>query len=327
MVEALEIHHLSEAGQVQLGWMSGNGRQSAPPVVFQNPLDNSDYEEIGWYLRDYLHSPFGEAPARAEAVETGLRNLGRLLFQAAFRGNEESFRLYSEATAAGLAECTLDIISDQPEFLALPWELMNEPDAGYPATQMASVVRRLDPASPLVPEEQSSAPQFNVLLVSPMPASILGGSGADIQLSQGQQATETIKVLESLNIQVELDYLRPPTWESLSRVLKERSGHYHLVHFDGITISAGRAGDSAEDSEAALIPCLVFEDEQYQADPIPVSRLAELLLSAQVPLVVLAAGQQPNSGQTPHLWPAAGRVLAQAGVPQTAEVGCLELGA
>ena len=319
MVEALEIHHLSEAGKVQLGWMSGNDRQNAPPVAFQNPLADSDYEEIGWYLRDYLDNPFGEAPARAEAVETGLRNLGRLLFQAAFRGNEESFRLYSEATAAGLAECTLDIISDQAEFLALPWELMNEPDAGYPATQMASVARRLDQASPPVQEEQSSAPQFNVLLVSPMPAYVAEGSGAqgsgaNIQGSHGQQATETIKVLESLNIQVELDYLRPPTWESLSQILEERPGHYHLVHFDGIIIAPGTVGDSAEDSE----PSLVFEDEQYQADPVPVSRVAELLLSAQVPLVVLAAGQQPNPGHAPHLWPTAGRVLAQAGVPQAA---------
>ena len=318
MVEVLEIRHLSEAGQVQVGWMSGNARQSAPPVAFQNPLADSDYEGIGWCLREYLDNPFGEAPARAEAVETGLRNLGRLLFQAAFRGNEESFRLYSEATAAGLAECTLNILSDQPEFLALPWELMNEPDAGYPATQMVSVARRLDQASPPAEQEQSSAPQLNVLLVSPMPALIAEDSGANIQGSHGQQATETIKVLESLNIQVELDYLRPPTWESLSQVLEERSGHYHLVHFDGITIAPGTSGDPAEDSEPGLVPDLIFEDEQYQADPVPVSRVAQLLLSAQVPLVVLAAGQQTNSGHAPHLWPAAGRVLAQAGVPQAA---------
>ena len=96
-----------------------------------------------------------------------------------------------------------------------------EPDAGYPATQMGSVTRRLDQASPPVEQEQSSAPQFNVLLVSPIPAFLVEGSGANIHGSHGQQATETIKVLESLNIQVELDYLRPPTWESLSQVLRD----------------------------------------------------------------------------------------------------------
>ena len=331
MVEALEIHHLSEAGQVQLCWTSGNGRQTTPPVAFQNPLADSDYEEIGWYLQDYLDYPFGAAPARAEAIETGLGSLGRLLFQTIFRGNEDAFRLYSQATVAGLAECTLAIISDQPEFLALPWELMNEPEAGYPVTQMASVARRVDQASPPVLQDQPSATQFNVLLVSPMPASVAADSGLEnsgaadsrgnIQGSPGQQATETIKVLESLNIQVELDYLRPPTWESLNRVLEERSGHYHLIHFDGVTIAPDAAGDSAEDSAPASIPALgpniIFEDQQHQADPVATSRVAELLLSARVPLVVLAAGPQPNSGEAPRLWSTAGQVLAQAGISQT----------
>ncbi|MFB3119784.1 MAG: tetratricopeptide repeat protein, partial [Stenotrophomonas maltophilia] len=55
-----------------------------------------------------------------------------------------------------------------------------------------------------------------------------------------------------------------------------------------------------------------------QADPVPVSRVAQLLLSAQVPLVVVAAGQQSDPGHALYLWPAAGRVLAQAGVPQAA---------
>ena len=335
MVEALEIHHLSEAGQVQLGWTSGNGRQTAPPVAFQNPLADSDYGEIGWYLQEYLDYPFGAASARAEAIETGLGSLGRVLFQTIFRGNEESFRLYSQATVAGLGECTLAIISDQPEFLALPWELMNEPGAGYLVTQMASVTRRVDQAPPPVPQDQASATQFNILLVSPMPASGpeasspensgpadpgAEASGGNTQGSPGQQATETIKVLESLNIQVELDYLRPPTWESLSRILEERSGHYHLVHFDGITIAPDAAGNSSEDSEPASIPALgpniIFEDEQYQADPVAASRVAELLLSARVPLVVLAAASQPNSGDVPRLWSAAGQVLAQAGIPQ-----------
>ena len=320
MVEALEICHSPETGQVQFCWASGNDRRSAPPVAFSNPLAESDYQEIGWYLQQYLEDPFGEAPARAEAVETGLRNLGRALFEAIIKGNDESSRLYSEAAAAGLSESTLTIISEQAEFLALPWELMNEPDAGYPATQMASVVRRLNQASPPPDQDPASAPQFNVLLVSPMPSLGQEQSGQEeagpkdsnenLQGVSGQQATEAIKVLESLNIQVEMDYLRPPTWESLSQLLGERSGHYHLVHFDGITIESGPEGGAA--------PALVFENEQYQVDPIPTSQLAHLLVSAEVPMVLLAAGRQPNADHAPHLWSAAGQVLTQAGLPQTA---------
>ena len=142
MVESLEIVHLREAQQVKLQWHSPGGLRTAPPVDFKNPLDKSDYEEINWYFQEYFSNPTGEGSVRSEAVETGLRNLGRVLFENTFKGNSEALDIYSSATSNGLTECTLAIISNQPDFLGLPWELMNDPDHGYSFTQMASITRR-----------------------------------------------------------------------------------------------------------------------------------------------------------------------------------------
>ncbi len=98
LTRALEIHDLAETGQLQLCWQSDDNRRLAPPVAFANPLDNSDHVELGWYFRDYLDNPFGPSKARAEAVETGLRNLGRLLFEVVFRGNDEARSIYAAAS-------------------------------------------------------------------------------------------------------------------------------------------------------------------------------------------------------------------------------------
>ena len=77
MTKALEIHDLAETGQLQLVHRNGDEVRVAPSVNFQNPVGLSDQQEIEWYFREYLDSPFGPAQTRAEAVTTGLANLGR----------------------------------------------------------------------------------------------------------------------------------------------------------------------------------------------------------------------------------------------------------
>ena len=78
MTKSLEIHDLAESGQLQLCCTSDDGSQSAPPVSFQIPVDASAQQEFQWYFLSYLDNPFGAAKTRAEAVQSGLANLGRL---------------------------------------------------------------------------------------------------------------------------------------------------------------------------------------------------------------------------------------------------------
>ena len=296
MSRALQIIDLADSGQLQLSLTGDQGSKVAPPVAFQSPLDASDWGEITWYFRDYPEYPFGAAKARAEGVETGLRNLGRLLFEVVFRGNEEAQSLHAAASEDGLDRYQLSIVSRRPEFLALPWELLNEPEAGYLAARLAGVIRcsSVDPRASFA--AQLATEQFNVLLVAPMP---FLGEGSP----SGTLAPEVLEVLDSLNVIVELDYLRPPTFTALADRLAQRLGHYHLVQFDGI---------------ASVDPgVLVFETEEYGPDLVPASRVAEALAGAGVPVVLLNAGDA-GSPSDPNRWAATCSQLAEGGVPVVA---------
>ena len=147
------------------------------------------------------------------------------MFQAVFHGNPEAESYFSTAVAEGLDSYTLAIVSDDPSFLGLQWELLNDPDVGYLAGRFSSLVRRLS-APPLSDFYSSlTTEQLNVLLVSPAPI------GRDEPSSS--LAWETAEALESLDVHASLDCLVPPTFDAFSEQLSANKGHYHLVLFDG----------------------------------------------------------------------------------------------
>ena len=298
MTQTIEIHDLADTGQLQLLYRKQEASQEtppaeAPPADFSNPLEDSDRRELDWYFREYVDHPFGQGKTRSEAVETGLRNLGRLLFESVFNANAGARAIYDSAAADGLAECRLEIISPRSEFLALPWELMNQPEAGYPATQMAAVVRRsgpeqVDPFSAELPTDQ-----FNVLLVAPRPG--LGGP-----TFQGGLSVEAAAALESLEAQVELDYVSPPSLANLTAALNARPNHYHVAQLDGIAL-----GDA--DGQLLL-------ENSGAGEPVSVTDLAGLLADAQVPVVFLTAAQG-GTGQSWGSLSQAAAELSRRGVP------------
>ncbi|MFQ6026444.1 MAG: tetratricopeptide repeat protein [Dehalococcoidia bacterium] len=301
MSTLLEIHDLPETGQVQVYLRTPEGIRSAPASEFQDPLDPSDVTEIDWYFQEFLDHPVGEAKARAEAVEAGLPNLGRLLFEQVLRASDEANALYSEVMASGPEQCQLAVLSLRSEFLAIPWELLNEPTGGYIAPKFGSIIRASNLETLPAFETKLSTEQLNVLLVAPLPT-----SAAEAPASL---AAATIGILESLNVPAELEYLRPPTWEALAETLAQRPGYYHLVHFDSMILS----NPSGQ---------LLLEDSNSEPAPLEASALAAALRAAEVPIVVLSPG---NTASSPvgRQWAHTAQGLAEAGVPQ---VLCLPYG-
>ena len=319
MTKVLEILHLVDTEQIKLSIksaesVSAEGYRSTPPIEFpvnfKEVLSPSFHREIDWYFQGYLDNPFGSATDRAQAVESTMRDLGRLLFQAALQSSQEAGDIYAEACADGLANYQLVIVSPRPEFLALPWELLNEPQIGYLAAQFGSVVRR----SGLTPlpafNGQMSNEQLNVLLVAPIPvvqdepatSAVEEDSPASPVATDGFDglAAETLKALESLDVQAEVHCLRPPTFAALAEHLAERRDYYHLAQFDAMLWSQS----STE---------LVFEGPGGSPDSVLVSKVADVLVEAGVPIALLNSGGVESAAIQPA-WSAVAAGLADNGV-------------
>ncbi len=313
MNKVLKIIGLPDHNQVQLCLENRGGRRTAPPVPFSHYLDDEQYREIAWYIQSYPEEPSGPSNSRAEAVESGLLDLGRRLFETVFRGNSESWSCCEAAIADGLSDYRLVISSRNSAFLALPWELLRGPDGGYFCDRVASVLRRTGTAihagfSPI-------NRQFNVLWVSPMPlvdeypappSETLSNSSLDGGWpgGSGSLAIESLEVLDSINVEVELDYLRPPTFSTLSDRLSRNPGRYRLVYFDNMIMSTTGA--------------LLFEAEDRAGDQVEAAEVAELLAEARVPLALISAARTGPLSPSNHWrhWADAGAKLVAGGVPQ-----------
>ena len=293
-VTTLEIRDLADNGQVQLSLVRGHDRDSAPPVDFAHPLVDDDLREMCWYLTEFLQYPFGESKSRADSVEVKLRSLGQALFDPVFQGNNEAARLYRAASQDAPDACELLIVSDRSEFLGLPWELMNSATEGFVAPRFTSVVRRtLVDEIPTFDVDLNNQ-QLNVLLVSPGPWT----RPANADSMTGSIAIETLETLESLDVVVELDRLHPAGLQALSQRLEERASHYHVVHLDDWSLN----GDGEFNLE--------FGGKGSASVNVP--QIAELLVNARVPVVVLN-GQGLGPPGSVQAWSRAPSALSQAG--------------
>lgn len=220
---------MADSGRVRVSLVGEDGgRESAPAVDFPYPLTDAELHEICWLLDGgYALAPFGEARARADRAEAGLRDLGRLMLEGVFRSGDAAAGLLDRAVAAGDGDGAggafrLAVVSERLEFLGLPWELLNAPEVGYLARRAEGVVRWFAGWEEL-PEFRAdglSDTQFNVLMVCPP-----GGAGI---------AGEALGAMESLEAEVSLECLRPASVDALEAHLSERGGYYHLIHLDGL---------------------------------------------------------------------------------------------
>ncbi len=217
---------------------------------FQFQLSPQDQEDLRWYLEDYLEYPLDPAPRIAERIEGRMKEIGEDLFRKVFESGEPARRLWARLQNE-LQDSRIEILTEVREATSIPWELMRDPLTGtVVALRARSFVR-----APVDPAQQASIPSLSeqdakirILLVICRPR------GRD-DVPFRSVASRIVRALsqDSRGI-VQLDVLRPPTFEQLARVLREAKSEgqpYHIVHFDGHGVYAELIPPQQEEDKEA----------------------------------------------------------------------------
>jgi tetratricopeptide (TPR) repeat protein len=285
------------------------GGAAGEPGALDWPLDADALEELRWYLEDYLRAPFGVYEDRGPGVAERLVSWGQAVFGAVF-GPGPARDAYQRMRAR--AEHNLQSGKVQPagvqvvfrsasaRWLGLPWELMHDPAGELPLALDRGVVgidRSLPAAELGAAFDVVGSGRLRVLMVISRPS-----GAADVGFRM--IARPLLERLEAVRGSVDLVVLRPPTLDALAETLAEaaEAGEpFQVVHFDGHGVLAGRraAGSGApgmyQDPSAEGV--LVFQAADGGRDPVPASRVAQVLAAARVPVVVLNACQSGAVGK------------------------------
>ncbi len=302
----LEIHDLSETGQLRVSLAeTGSERRDGPPVEFGLTLTAEERATLDRYHKEQVSPTIGSL-ARVEAVEAVMRNLGRLLFETAFAAGGQG-REFLDEVMAREDRGELVIVSERPEFLSLPWELMNEPELGYFINGLVGVARQTTADIPEGTTEEREDEALRVLMLSASPlegdAPSEGSLVARDAVAGGLLATATVAALEALNTEASLDNPRPATLGSLRALLERNPDHYHIAHIDGATLD----GDGN----------ILLEDASGGPAAVSPAELGRTLAAGGVEVALVTAGAQGDDAPM-SAWSAAGMAIAGEGVAQVA---------
>ena len=283
---------------------------------FSFEMSAQDPEDVRWYLEDYLQYPMDPAPAIAARIEARLAEIGETLFRALFQANDDARDLWATLRAQ-LNDTRIEIITGVAEATAIPWELLRDPKTGVHLALRAPVFVRSHPQAaqrPYWPQLDPGDP-IRILLVISRP-------GRDEDVPFRSVAGQLVKGLSGEARQrFDLDVLRPPTFQHLSKKLndaKDNGRPYHIVHFDG----HGTYIDTPESGSAIwrrLSPLLLsgprggkhgyllFEnpDREDNSQLVDGPALGKLLVDANVPVLVLNACRSAHAEPPPQPDPAA----------------------
>ena len=274
-------------------------------VPFTPFLTDDDYENLRWYLEDYMDLPDGGAVTRARRIEGDLERWGHTLHDALFTARENRGLLKQLLAAEEPRELTL--ATQDPVLLRLPWELMA--DGAGRLAQRVSVRRQLEE-----PETTATRPA-----ILPLRILYIVSRPADAGFIDPRHTARSLfEALDPLGPSVRVDFCRPPTvahMEELLRAGQQAGDPYDLVHFDG-------HGTFQPHSQIGAL-CFEKPDDgsgDSKTDLVDAERLGNLLATYRISLVVLEACRSATVGKTAVFRSVAPRLI-QAGVDSVLSMG------
>jgi tetratricopeptide (TPR) repeat protein len=245
--------------------------------LFTDPLSQIERDDLSWYLEEYWKWPYLEFAERGKRVEALLDDVGRRFYHALF-GSREAQNIIQAWQQQVNNQHRISIVSELASILRLPWELLADSQGVLVlhADHPISLVRRL----PTQSEQASLTTPFQlplrVLLVTARPVD----AGFVDPRSISRELVDELQIQSEAG-NIELEFLRPPTFRALSDRLKNAKRPIHVLHFDG----HGGLDQKAQQG------VLLFETNAGKQSPVKASDVAKVLSTSGVRLAVLTACQ------------------------------------
>lgn len=234
---------------------------SKVPLLFE--LNEHDRSRLRFYLENFLTCPDPAALKPVADLRGDLRRWGEELFRQVFKTDRKALFHYEEA-ARDLHSLRIEILADQPDAWMVPWELLYDPNLGWLAPQVRSFARL-----PIATQTTQRDLEIPFLPVPGDPLRVLyvvGRPAGSLEIPFHSVARPLLQTAAELEDRVQIDILRPPTFERLAKVLSqaaEGARPYHVLHFDG----HGVYTDSPQDFSGEVDPGFVQEGDRLMRRP------------------------------------------------------------
>ena len=270
-------------------------------VTVSDPFREGEEKQLEWYFEKWLRCPIVDT-VKARETAKSIENYGTSLFEQVFRSNPDAYAEYSKVKG-NLAQLRIEIEGNNPEFQALHWEALRDPNLPRPLAVDCVMVRKSTRGTAVAAEVAISA-TINLLLVTARP------SKNDV--AYRTISRPLIELIENSRLRVNVELLRPGTFEALEKHLEAKgTGYYHIIHFDthGALLSYQQF-DRSQPTESTLLmyrerygreliqpyegvkAFLALEgEEEGKADLVEATEIANLLTNKGIPVCILNACQ------------------------------------
>ncbi len=274
-------------------------RQTRREIAVQDPFDEKREQALEFYFEEWIRFP-QDRYVEAKRAEESIREYGEALFEQVFRRNADAYSDYQRACRGGLTNLRIEIAGESPEFQALHWEAMRSPGQMPLAVECVFTRKRFQQVP--IEIELKASPVINLLVVTARP---------DEEDDAGYRTISRplMEAIQQGQLRVNVELLRPGTFQALSEHLEGKAGFYHIIHFDvhgglmtyeqfktGVKqdryVLDGRFGRGEMAAYDGLKAFLFLEGKRKgEADPVAAEELAALLTNKGVPICILNACQ------------------------------------
>ncbi|ODH02857.1 Tfp pilus assembly protein PilF [Nostoc sp. KVJ20] len=269
-------------------------------VKITDPFTPKVEKQLEWYFEDWLMFPLLDT-VKAEAAAASLKTYGEQLFAQVFRVDFNAYSAYQQLRG-NLSQLQVEIVGKTSEFQALHWEALRDPDLPRPLAVDCVMVRKRNQPAPIYADVQTS-PVINLLVVVARP---------DEEQDVGYRTISRplMELIENSDLRVNVELLRPGTYQALSDHLEAKgAGYYHVIHLDchgalmsyeqiqqpskpGRYLYRGRYGRNDWQKFDGVRAFVAFEGEtQGKVDLVEAKELADLLTGKRIPVCILNACQ------------------------------------